>query len=367
MRRIAALVAALSLALALSLTPGGARAQSSPNLYTGQVPSAAQWNTFFANKVDVNNGTSNYQTLNYSSIANAVSLVFGTGGSFSPPQWTSVTRPASPSPGEVGFNTTTLSLEWWTGTTWNAPASGLFLPLAGGTLTGPLGLDTWTTTGRPAGAGVGALGVNTTAGGLDVYTSTGWALPLMSVGGSSGQLQYNNAGVLGGFALSGDCTLAEPSITCTKTNGVAFAASATTDTTNASNISSGTLAVARLPATTAQTNAAQSWTAAQTEPPVTLTYGSSIALNLALGNNFAVTLTGNATLATPTNIVAGQLGSIVVTQDATGGHTLAFGADYVFSNGIAPTLSTGANAVDILSYDVISATQIAITASLNFH
>jgi hypothetical protein len=65
-------------------------------------------------------------------------------------------------------------------------------------------------------------------------------------GGSSGQIQYNNAGSFGGFTLANDCTFSVPNITCTKTGGVAFAASATTDATNAANISSGNLPAARI-------------------------------------------------------------------------------------------------------------------------
>ena len=57
-------------------------------------------------------------------------------------------------------------------------------------------------------------------------------------GGVSGQVQYNNSGVLNGTTIGGDATLVATTgaLTVTKTAGVAFAASATTNTTLTGNI-----------------------------------------------------------------------------------------------------------------------------------
>ncbi len=85
---------------------------------------------------------------------------------------------------------------------------------------------------------------------------------------------------------------------------------------------------------------------------VTLTFGASIAVNAALGNIFAVTLTASTgTLANPTNPVDGQLIRVRVAQDATGGWTLAYGTAYDWGAAGAPTLSTAASKVDILVFE----------------
>jgi hypothetical protein len=110
---------------------------------------------------------------------------------------------------------------------------------------------------------------------------------------------------------------------------------------------------------------AQTFTGAQRGEITALTDASSIATNLALSNNFAITLGGNRTLANPSNITAGQSGSIFITQDGTGSRTLAFGTNFKFVAGTAPTLSTAAASVDRIDYVVASATKIHAVASLD--
>lgn len=104
--------------------------------------------------------------------------------------------------------------------------------------------------------------------------------------------------------------------------------------------------------------AVNSFTKAQRGTVVALTDGSTITPDFSAGNNFSVTLGGNRTLANPTNLTAGQGGAITVTQDGTGGRTLAFGSNWKFPGGTAPTLTTTAAAVDVIAYYVESASRI---------
>jgi hypothetical protein len=111
-------------------------------------------------------------------------------------------------------------------------------------------------------------------------------------------------------------------------------------------------------ADTAKTDVAQAFTAAQRGAITALTDGATITPDFAVANNFSVTLGGNRTLANPTNLTAGQSGVIVITQDGTGSRTLAYGSNFKFPGGTAPTLTTTAAAVDVLAYYVESASRI---------
>ena len=96
-----------------------------------------------------------------------------------------------------------------------------------------------------------------------------------------------------------------------------------------------------------------------------LTDAATISVNFASSNNFSVTLAGNRTLGNPTNVVAGQSGFIAITQDGTGGRTLAYSSNWSFASGTAPTLTTTAGAIDILAYYARTTTDIIADVILN--
>ena len=108
----------------------------------------------------------------------------------------------------------------------------------------------------------------------------------------------------------------------------------------------------------AQTGATNTFTGAQIGSITTLTDGATITPDFAVNNSFTVTLGGNRTLANPTNLVAGQSGVFIINQDGTGGRTLAYGSNYDFGGGTAPTLTTTANAQDMIAYFVVSSSRI---------
>jgi hypothetical protein len=86
---------------------------------------------------------------------------------------------------------------------------------------------------------------------------------------------------------------------------------------------------------------------------------SAVSLDFATGNNFTTILNGNVSIANPVNPQPGQSGIIYVLQDGAGSRTMSFNANWEFTGGTAPTLSTAASAVDALIYNVRTSTAIS--------
>lgn len=116
--------------------------------------------------------------------------------------------------------------------------------------------------------------------------------------------------------------------------------------------------------TLASLGVAQTWTKAQRGAYVALTSTTnSIAVDLALSNNFNHTLTENTTLAAPTNVVAGQSGVVEFTQHASAAKTVAWNSFWRWAGGSDGTISATTSAVSVLCY-VVDSTGTFATCTL---
>lgn len=97
--------------------------------------------------------------------------------------------------------------------------------------------------------------------------------------------------------------------------------------------------------------------------PTALTDAATIVTDASANHAFSVTLAGNRTLANPTNLQPGRSYRWIITQDATGTRTLAFGNLFTFSG--SSTVSTVAGRVDMITgyYD---GTKLRCTLATNF-
>jgi hypothetical protein len=195
----------------------------------------------------------------------------------------------------------------------------------------------------------GALYFNSVDGVMKVYTGSIWVAAYVS--GTDFLAKANNLSDL-------------PSVSTARTNlggttvgiGV-FTAATAAAAQQAMDVEVG-VDVQAYDVDTAKTDVTQTFTRAQRGGVTALTDGATITADFAVSNNFSVTLGGNRTLANPSNQTAGQSGAITITQDGTGSRTLAYGSNWKFSNGTAPTLTTSANAVDVLVYFCESSSRI---------
>tara|TARA_R100000995_G_scaffold3938_1_gene2116 strand:+ start:818 stop:1486 length:669 start_codon:yes stop_codon:yes gene_type:complete len=108
-------------------------------------------------------------------------------------------------------------------------------------------------------------------------------------------------------------------------------------------------------------NVANTWVAAQQGRTFTGNITGSTTLDFTY-QNFIVTATGNVTLANPSTEVAGQSGVIILIQDGTGSRTLSLGTDYETAAAAGLTISTAANAVDVIPYFVKASGSIQLGA-----
>ena len=141
----------------------------------------------------------------------------------------------------------------------------------------------------------------------------------------------------GGFGTTGQV------LTVNSTGGVYWASASAGVNTAAQYTFSNTITIS-----TAVFNGTVS-TAQANMQSQTLTDGTNIVWDTSNGQIATVTLDGNRALSNPTNLKVGTY-ILYVYQDSTGSRTLSWGTKFKWTAGVAPALTTNANALDVFTF-----------------
>ena len=184
--------------------------------------------------------------------------------------------------------------------------------------------------------------INGTTGGFAITIKTLLGTGVSVAAGQTAFVYCDTVNVLSAFSYLDALTLGAPLPVLSGGTGSVDAAGART------NLAAAGIAVP------------QTFTGGQAGGIVGLTDSATITVDLSLANNFNLALTGNAhNMEVPTNIVAGQSGSIFITQPASGGpYTLSWDAVWKFQVGAIPVITADPGASDRVDYIVKSATEI---------
>jgi hypothetical protein len=98
-----------------------------------------------------------------------------------------------------------------------------------------------------------------------------------------------------------------------------------------------------------QIGAVNVFTKNQSVAPVTASTSGTYTPDASASNNFQITMTGNLTLANPTNLTAGMVLNFELIEDGTGGRTITLGSNFKFPGGTVPTWVTTAAAKNFIS------------------
>lgn len=246
-------------------------------------------------------------------------------------------------------------------------------PISGGAANGS-GLTVRTTSsGTPSGDVLSLLGSTVTIGNninassIVNFGSTLGGGITVNIGNGSNGVQALNVFTVAGASQTWVSGGGSTTITFPATTGTLVTKDSTDVLTNKTYNSAGTGNVFQIGGVTVTMSSAPTYlvgtsTSALLTPGVvyvseqTTTFGATTTFDFSLFINTVVTLTGNITTQTLTNVTAGKSGNIRFLQDGTGSRTTVWNSVFKFPSAVTPTLTTTAGASDMLSYHCITTT-----------